>query len=114
MPPAPSEILVLAAPDRIDSDSATAIVETLTAAIDGGHRHLVFDCTALSYLSSPGLRAILMAVRRASENGGRLVLCNVDERIRRVFTISGVDSVVTLRQDVAAARRTLAADTRHR
>ncbi len=45
-------------------------------------------------MDSSGIGAILGRYKRMREIGGRVAVCNADERIRRILRISGVDQLV--------------------
>jgi anti-sigma B factor antagonist len=57
----------------------------------------------VAYVSSAGLRVVLMAAKLAKANGGAVSLFGLQPMVREVFTMSGFDKVVTIRDDEAAA-----------
>lgn len=70
-------------------DSATAA--TLEAALDGALRpdlqSLAFDLSALSFISSAGLRVFAKARRQMQAQGGRFFCVNPSPQVRKVFEI---------------------------
>ena len=70
---------------RIDSANAKEFDEELSAIIGKGVSSLVIDCGGLSYISSAGLRVLLIAIRRTNEAGGGLALCAVPDHVREVL-----------------------------
>jgi anti-sigma B factor antagonist len=58
-------VLVIAAAGRVDSTTASALEHALLRAIDGGERRLAVDFGSVDYISSAGLRVLLVAARRA-------------------------------------------------
>ena len=74
---------------RIDSANAKDFDEELSAIIDRGVSSLVVDCGGLNYVSSAGLRVLLIAIRKTNEAGGSLALCSVPDHIREVLEVSG-------------------------
>ncbi|MCE2398360.1 MAG: STAS domain-containing protein [Gemmatimonadetes bacterium] len=74
---------------RIDSANAKEFDEELSAIIGKGVSSLVIDCGGLSYISSAGLRVLLIAIRRTNEAGGGLALCAVPDHVREVLEVSG-------------------------
>lgn len=81
---------------RLDASSADA----LSAAIPGGAelQTLILDLGACSYVSSMGIRVILTQHKALMSRGGRLELVNVQPEIRRVFELSGLTQLVTVRE----------------
>jgi anti-anti-sigma factor len=93
---------------RLDASTASRIRQDLGALIDQGHRRIVIDLAAVSYLSSSILRVFLVAHRQARQAGGDLVLCALQPHVLRVFRTVGFDQVFTLYEDADAAARALA------
>ncbi len=74
---------------RVDSANAKDFDEQLAGIIDRGASNLVVNCGGLNYISSAGLRVLLIAIRKTNEAGGGLALCAVPEHILEVLEVSG-------------------------
>jgi anti-sigma B factor antagonist/stage II sporulation protein AA (anti-sigma F factor antagonist) len=81
-------IPVLAPAGRLDTNTAPAFEAALLGVLESSHR-LIVDLAGVDYVSSAGLRVVLMGAKRARQAGGGLVLCGLDPNIREVFTVSG-------------------------
>ncbi len=80
---------------RIDQNTASSFQENLLAALDGGKNNAVaLDMSAVDFLSSIGLRALMVAHKRCQANGARLVLFALTPVVREVFSISRFDTVL--------------------
>ena len=98
--------LVVAEPSRVavfgEVDAATApqLEEALLASSPrpGDGAELVVDCRGLAFIDSSGLNVFVASARRLEAHGGRLVLESPSPSTRRLFEISGIDQVVTIRQ----------------
>ena len=86
---------------QINSANAAEAESRLLALVDGGARHLVLDFSGLNYISSAGLRLVLVLAKRMKQEGGRLVLCAMQPHVREVFEISGFLAIL----DVQATRQ---------
>ena len=86
---------------QINSANATAMEAQVLAIVDGGARNLVFDFSALDYISSAGLRLVLVLAKRLKQERGRLVLCAMQPHVHEVFDISGFLAIL----DVQATRQ---------
>lgn len=93
---------------RIDTGTAADAERKLTAEVRQGRR-VVLDMTQVAYVSSAGLRVVLMAAKLAKANRGAVALFGLQATVREVFTMSGFDKVVTIRDDEAAALAAVAA-----
>jgi anti-anti-sigma factor len=87
----------------------------LLAALErSGARHIVLDFQHVTYVSSVAFRPLLSLYRKIKENGGRLVLCGMKDRVSEVFhvtrlvRVSGtVAAPFELQSDVPAAIESL-------
>jgi anti-anti-sigma factor len=86
-------------------------VPLLEAAIDDqfstGHVRLVINLAEVSYISSSGLRALLSARRRAQAEGGDVVLCAMNDRVREVFEMIGFNNLFRIFRTPAEAAAVL-------
>ena len=95
-------VIVLEPPGRLDSMSCRNFEARLLAALDQKGA-VVVDCKGLEYVSSAGLRALLVAAKRNRTTGGRLALAALRDSIREVFDISGFTSIFAIYPTVAEA-----------
>jgi anti-anti-sigma factor len=78
---------------RLDMTSAGTLEEELEKVIAAGERRLAIDMSGLDYLSSAGLRALLVAARRLQELQGTLVLVGLRGTVKEVLELAGLASV---------------------
>lgn len=64
---------------------------------------LVIDLSDLSFLDSSGMGVIAAAQARAADAGRRLLVVRPPPGVRRAFEVSGLDDVINMVDDVAAA-----------
>lgn len=83
------EAWVVTLEGRIDAASAKSLEEQCLQWIDNGERRLVFDFSAVNYVSSAGLRVFLVAAKRLDTVQGSICLCALNSTLRDVFEISG-------------------------
>lgn len=74
---------------RIDSTTAPALAERLTAHLGAPNVRVVLDLSRLEYISSAGFRILLLAAKRADETASRFVLCGVSGKVRQLFDLGG-------------------------
>lgn len=82
------QALVIAPQGRLDSTTAPDFERQLLAQL-ASHSHLVLDFSNLDFISSAGLRVLVLAAKRISKDNGRFILCEVSQPIRDVLEISG-------------------------
>ena len=98
-----SGVLILEAEGRLDAQSAPGLQASVLERIEGGDTRVVLDLERLSYISSAGLRVILVTAKKLKEADGRLIVCTLQEGVAEVFRISGFDSIVDTAENRAAA-----------
>jgi stage II sporulation protein AA (anti-sigma F factor antagonist) len=81
---------------QLNSANAAAIETEVLALVDGGVRKLVLDFAGLGYISSAGLRMVLVVAKRLKQEGGLLVLCGMQPQVREVFDISGFLAILNV------------------
>ncbi len=92
---AQGDAVILKPQGRIDQNTAPAFQDSLLAALDAGQNCAVaLDMSEVDFLSSIGLRALMVAHKRCQANGARLVLFALTPIVREVFSISRFDTVL--------------------
>ena len=81
---------------RIDGINASDFEKALRDAIDEEGGSLVVDLAGLTYISSAGLRAILLIAKLLAQRNAKFGLCSLSDPIREVFEISGFDKIVSI------------------
>jgi anti-anti-sigma factor len=84
------DITIVEIKGRINTNAASSLREQLTALIKAGCNRVLVDLKNLVYISSAGLRALLIAGRLAAESKGALILCSVARRLPAVCPCRGL------------------------
>jgi anti-sigma B factor antagonist len=91
---------------RLDFDAAPGFqesVEQIFGAAGKAPAVVIIDGTGLEYVSSAGLRAVLLAARAAQRAGSAFALCALQPAVREVFDLSGFSRIIAVHADRAAA-----------
>lgn len=100
-------LLVVRPKSRLDSASAAAFEAQCAALIVGGPNKVVVDFSDVDYISSAGLRALLIAAKKAKSLGGALTLCGLRGSVKEVIAVSGFDTILGAHADVSEASAAL-------
>lgn len=95
-------VLLVQASGRLDSNTAVDLEGVLPARVKA-NKATILDLAEVAYVSSAGLRVLLIAAKAAKAGGNRLVLTGLSESVREVFDISGFSTIFTIEPDVASA-----------
>jgi len=96
-------LTVVALSGELDFSNVDRFVEALSIPFDAEIRHTIMDLTALRFVDSSGLNALVVLQRRCQSRGGDLHLVVSDSRLLRLFQITGLDQVFRLFPTLEAA-----------
>ena len=94
---------VLAVAGEVDIYSAPTLRDRLTDLIESGDHTVIVDLSGVGFLDSTGLGTLVAGLKQASGVGGQLPLVCAQDRILRLFVITGLDSVFTIHASLDAA-----------
>ena len=80
---------------RLDTTSAPAAQDAFLK-VASQYAELSINFTDLAYVSSAGLRALLMLQKQVNKTGGSLVLTNVKPSVKEVFEITGFAGIMNI------------------
>ncbi len=80
---------------RLDTTTAPRLQDVLLPAF-GEAKEIELDFQKLAYISSAGLRVLLMGQKEANRNGGSMTLCGVSEEVMEVFEMTGFANVLNI------------------
>lgn len=89
---------------EIDVYTAPRLRESIVAAVEAGKHRLIIDVQKVEFLDSTGLGVLVGALKRVRADGGSLDIVCTQERILKIFEITGLDKVFGLYATVEEAR----------
>ena len=101
-------VAVLAPAGRIDSTTVGVLEARLAAILAAPAPRLIVDFSGVEYISSAGLRVLLVAARRVKDTGGGLALCGLGGAVHQVFQLAGFLPLFTICETRDAALAQLA------
>ena len=102
-----SHITVLKLHGRLDGTTVVTLDHAIADLLNARKKTLVLDCEQLTYISSAGLRSVLLATRQVQQAGGRTLFCSIPDSIATVFEISGFTDILERSTTRAHALREL-------
>ena len=88
-----NEVTVLAFEGRLDTQTAPDAQQQLTRLIEAVEKRFIVDFEKLDYISSAGLRVLLVAAKQLKGIDGELRICSLNEVVGEVFDISGFTTI---------------------
>jgi anti-sigma B factor antagonist len=104
-------MLILHISGPVDSTTGPRLADALQRAVEEGENNLVLDLHDVPYMSSAGLRALIIGVKlvRAPDKGGDMYLTNLSKTVSLAFRISGFDQLFNIYETVPEAVIAMAA-----
>lgn len=99
------DFLVINLAGRLDTSNYGELEKKLLGFIESGEKHMVVDCSGLVYISSSGLRVLLMALKKITALSGKFLLCSLQDNIREIFEIAGFTSIFKVYDNLAEATK---------
>lgn len=90
--------LVLAG--EIDAYTAPKLKEALLPITQKAGVTVIVDLEKVDYLDSTGLGVFISALKSTKEYGSELKLLQLQDRVRRLFEITSLDSIITIETTV--------------
>ncbi len=85
--------LIIEIEGRIDGLTSSTLNKTFEQLSEDGNHKLVVDFSAVSYISSAGLRVFLQAQKKLRPVGGEIILLSMQESAMDVFRVSGLNNL---------------------
>ena len=87
---------VVAIAGRVDTVTSSELEKSIQPYLSETAITLVFECSKLDYVSSSGLRVILMAHKQVSAKGGKFILRNLIPEVRSVIDLTGFSRIINI------------------
>lgn len=101
-----ADTLVLSPAGRLDYETANTFRQALLdhlAECAAGRNQIVVDLSGVEYISSVGLRALMVASKQAKTQNATLVLAGLQPLVREIFDISKFSLVFPIHHGVREA-----------
>ena len=74
---------------RLDTPSAVSAQQEITPLLENADKEIILDCCNLEYISSSGLRLLLTIRKEAAAKGGKVIVKDINDDIKKVFMMTG-------------------------
>ena len=89
-------IVLFALNGRLDTNTATDLEKTLLQEINRNTNKIVIDCAGLDFITSSGLRVLLLAAKKLKAIDGKVVLCTLQEHVKNIFEVAGFTMLLSI------------------
>ena len=86
--------LILKPGGRVDGQNALEFQAAIDSAIDATNDSVILELSDLSYISSAGLRVILLLAKTLRSRNVQFSMCSISDTVKDVFEISGFGKII--------------------
>lgn len=108
--PAAPTVQVFELSGRLDAVNTQQAVAQVNAGVAAGARHILLDLAGVTFMSSSGLRALLLVRKELLNHGGQLRLCSLQPHVHEVFALTGFTQVFAIHSTREEALRAFGRD----
>ena len=74
---------------RLDTPAAVKAQQEIIPLLENADKEITLDCKDMEYISSSGLRLFLTIRKEAASKGGKVIIKNISDDIKKVFMMTG-------------------------
>lgn len=82
---------------RLDTPAAVKAQQEIVPLLENADKEILLDCAKLEYISSSGLRLFLTIRKETAAKGGKVIIENVSDDIKKVFMMTGFFNLFEIR-----------------
>ncbi len=100
--------LIASVQGSVDGTNAAEFQATLQGAVQDEDNAMLLDFTKLEYISSAGLRVLLLIAKDMQRKSSGFAICSLSGQVRELFTVSGFDQIIGIHDDQKEALKSFA------
>lgn len=89
--------------EKLDNAASPELKSELVLLNASGVKNIILDLSESRYCDSSGLSAILVGNRLCKNANGSFIICNIQEPVKKLITISQLDSILNIKNSLSEA-----------
>ena len=98
-----NKVKVLELEGKLNTRSSPDAEKELARLIESGEKRILINLEKLDYVSSSGLRVLLVTAKKLNSSDGELRICGVKDFVEEIFQISGFSTIFTIYENETEA-----------
>lgn len=94
------DISILKMTGKLDSSSSPGFMDDIFPEIEKQSVKMVISLKEVDYISSAGIRVLLIICRKLNESAGKLVLTEVNPNVMGVLKMAGIPSIIPILNEI--------------
>jgi len=101
-------VIILSLKGRVDANTSKLVEDFLLNKINNTQERLfIVDFQHVDYISSAGLRVLLVAAKLLKSNDGKIVLASLNDHLKKIFEITGFHEIFPIFQTQEEAMKNI-------
>jgi anti-anti-sigma factor len=101
------QVKVIVLSGSFNASSSDEFQATIKEVINNEISIVLIDCHGLTFMDSTGLGNLVLAFKTLRTSGIKMIICSINEQIRILFELTGMDSIFTIVPNQAAFKNLL-------
>lgn len=99
-----NEIQVISFQGRIlDKENSIPFFKEIDKLFEQGKKKLIANFSNIEYINSAGLNLLITLLNKSRDNSGEFYICNIPVVVKRLITISKLDSIFKIEESLDSA-----------
>jgi len=98
-----NDVIKISLSGRMDIEGVSHIETQLAGMSSAPRKAIIVDMSGVPYMSSIGIRALLINAKAVARRGGKFVLLNPERNVKNVLETSGIDQIIPICSDLDEA-----------
>lgn len=90
------DAVIVSTEGRVDGSNAGDFQDAMEAAIGEDDAAVILNLALLDYISSAGLRIILLSAKNLRQRNVKFAICSLSSSVHELFIISGFDQIIAI------------------
>ena len=90
------QVKVISISGSFNANNSQSFRQSITELMDTGMSILLIDCHNVTFMDSSGLGTLVLTFKALQESGIKMVICSINEQVRMLFELTGMDSKFTI------------------
>ena len=88
------DVMVVLLYGSLDIETYRLVREKLLGLVDCGETEILVDLSAVDFMTSSGLSALIWTKMKLEKESGKFAVCSLSTNVMKVFTTSGFNSII--------------------
>lgn len=94
---------------KIDATTSDDLEDSLMELLEQGEKNIFLDLKETHYLSSAGLRVLIVITKQVYDSG-HFCICNASDNVNEIIEMAGFNVFINIYDDVLSAKEKIAED----